>query len=309
MDLADLKTFEAVARHGSMNKAAAELHTVQSNVTARIRALEDELGVALFQRHARGVTATPAAQRMLPFVGRIAQLVNEARAAATDRGEPTGTLTLGTLETTMALRLSPLLTDFARTWPEVRLVVNSGTTSGLMQDVIDYRLDGAFVAGPIHHPALHVETMFTEELVLVTSPAIRSVKELAGRPDLKTVVFQFGCSYRQRLDSFLAGMGIVVAKPLEFGSLDAIINCVAAGVGITLLPKGVVADAATAGDVSIHRVPKELAHVETLFVRREDAYVSSAMTAFLEMARQVYRQSKAVPGRGRRGVEPQAVPA
>ncbi len=304
MDLADLKTFEAVARHGSMNKAAAELHTVQSNVTARIRALEDELGVTLFQRHARGVTVTPAAQRMLPFVGRIARLVSEARAAATDGGEPSGTLTLGTLETTMALRLSPLLTEFARAWPEVRLVVSAGTTSGLMQDVIDYRLDGAFVAGPVHHPALHVEPVFTEELVLVTSPAICSLKELAGLRDLKTVVFQFGCSYRQRLDAFLAGLGIVVAKPLEFGSLDAIVNCVSAGVGITLLPKGVVADAATSGDVAIHRLPRELAMVDTMFVRREDAYVSSAMTVFLEMAKRIYRQSRQPPGRGRRAAEP-----
>ncbi len=310
MDIADLKTFEAVARHGSMNKAAAELHTVQSNVTARIRALEDELGVALFQRHARGVTITPAAQRMLPFVGRISQLVSEARAAATDSGEPTGTLTLGTLETTMALRLSPLLTEYARTWPDVRLVVSAGTTAGLMQDVIDYRLDGAFVAGPIRHPALHVEPVFTEELVLVTSPAIRTLKDLPGARDLKTVVFQFGCSYRQRLDAFLAGLGIVVARPLEFGSLDAIVNCVSAGVGITLLPKGVVADAVTAGDVAIHRLPRELAMVETLFVRREDSYVSSAMTAFLELARRVYRQSRTgVPVRGWRGAQEPTVAA
>ncbi|WP_414440414.1 LysR substrate-binding domain-containing protein [Burkholderia sp. 22PA0099] len=309
MDLADLKTLEAVARHGSMNKAAAELHTVQSNVTARIRSLEDELGVTLFQRHARGVTVTPAAQRMLPFVGKIAQLVSEARSAATDTGEPSGTLTLGTLETTMALRLSPLLTEFARTWPDVRLVVSSGTTAGLMQDVIDYRLDGAFVAGPVKHPALYVEPVFAEELVLVTSPAIRSLKELAGQRDLKTVVFQAGCSYRQRLDAFLTGIGVVVAKPLEFGSLDAIVNCVSAGVGITLLPKGVVADAATSGDVALHRLPRELAHVETMFVRREDTYVSSAMTAFLEMAKRIYRQSTLPPGRVRRAAEPHTTAA
>ena len=69
MDATDLKVFEAVARHGSMNRAAAELNTVQSNVTARVRALELELGVLLFQRHARGVKVTPAGRRMLPFFG------------------------------------------------------------------------------------------------------------------------------------------------------------------------------------------------------------------------------------------------
>ncbi|PXW22885.1 LysR family transcriptional regulator [Paraburkholderia caballeronis] len=289
MDVADLKTFEAVARHGSMNKAASELHTVQSNVTARIRALEEELGLPLFQRHARGVTPTPAGQRMLPFVGRITRLIDEVQAAARDDGAPAGSLVIGGLETTTALRLSPLLTEFARTWPDVRLVVSSGTTARLLQDVVECRLEGAFVAGPIDHPELHQEAVFVEELMLVTSPAVQSLKDLTKIPDLKTIVFQFGCSYRQRLETFLAGKGIVVAKPLEFGSLDAILSCVSAGVGVTLLPKGIVAAVADAGKVAIHRLPKDLARVETLFIRRHDGYVSSALAAFLEMARKVYR--------------------
>lgn len=290
MDVADLKTFEAVARHGSMNKAAAELHTVQSNVTARIRALEDELGIALFERHARGVIATPAAQRVLPFVSRIAKLLAEARAAARDDGVPAGTLMLGSLETTTALRLSPLLTEFARTYPDVRLAVTAGTTAGLVRDVVASRMDGAFVAGPVTHPDVHQELVFTEELVLATSPAIRSLKALSEIGDLRIVVFQSGCSYRQRLESYLAGTGIVVARPLEFGSLDAIVSCVSAGVGITLLPRGVLAAAADAGRIAIHRMPRELARVETLFIRRHDAYVSSAMTAFLTMTRQFHRK-------------------
>jgi len=302
MDVADLKTFEAVARHGSMNKAAAELHTVQSNVTARIRALEDELGLPLFQRHARGVTPTPAGQRILPFVGRIARLIDDVQAAARDDGAPCGSLVLGSLETTTALRLSPLLTHFARTWPDVRLVVSSGTTARLTQDVVECRLEGAFVAGPIEHPELHREAVFVEELVLVTSPAVRSLKDLAKIADLKTIVFQFGCSYRQRLETFLSESGVVAARPLEFGSLDAIIGCVSAGVGITLLPKGVVAAAIDAGQVAAHRLPKELARVETLFIRRNDAYVSSAMAAFVQMAKDFYGRANA----GRRAA-PEAV--
>jgi DNA-binding transcriptional LysR family regulator len=289
MDIADLKTLAAVAQHGSMNKAAGELHTVQSNVTARIRALEDEIGVPLFQRHARGVTITPAGQRMLPFVGRIAKLLAEAQAAAKDDGAPTGALVLGGLETTTALRLAPLLTQYARTYPEVRLAISTGTTAGLLREVVECRLDGAFVSGPINHPDIHQESVFTEELVLVTSPAIRSIKDLVNVTDLKTIVFQRGCSYRQRLETLLGGMGIVVARPLEFGSLDAIISSTGAGVGVTLLPRGVVASAFEAGRVSIHRLPREQARAETLFIRRTDGFVSSALTAFLDIARRFHR--------------------
>ncbi|BDU22147.1 LysR family transcriptional regulator [Dyella sp. GSA-30] len=286
MDVADLKTFEAVVRHGSMNKAAQELHTVQSNVTARIQALEQELGVALFQRHARGVNATPAGQRILPFVARISKLLAEAESAAKDDGTPHGVLTLGSLETTMALRLSPALSGFARNYPDVRLVIRSGTTEGLIRQVVENQLDGAFVAGPIDHPEIAQERVFTEELVLVTSQAIQTLKDLPKTPGLRTIVFQLGCSYRQRLETILAGMGIVTAKPLEFGSLDTIINCVAAGIGVTLLPRGVVAAAAENARINVHALPRNRAWVETLFIRRHEAYVSSALKAFVAMARE-----------------------
>ena len=69
MDAADLRVFQSVALTGSMNKAALELNTVQSNVTARIKSLEDEVGFALFERTHRGVTLTAAGRRLLPFAG------------------------------------------------------------------------------------------------------------------------------------------------------------------------------------------------------------------------------------------------
>ena len=285
MDVADLKVFEAVARHGSMNRAASELHTVQSNVTARIRGLEHEIGVALFQRHVRGVSLTPAGQRMLPYAARLAKLVADAKTAALDDGLPGGALTLGTLETTAALRLSPILSDFARMHPQVRLSLTTGTSCSLASDVAECRLDGAFIAGPLDHPDLLAETVFREELVLVTPRTLRSLDQIKSVTDLKTIVFRMGCSYRQRLETLLAEMGVLTALPLEFGSIDAILACVAAGIGITLLPRGVVAAAAEQDLVALHTLAPDKAQVETLFIRRHDAYVSSAMHAFVDIAR------------------------
>lgn len=285
MDVADLKAFEAVARHGSMNRAAVELHTVQSSVTARIRSLEREVGVALFRRHVRGVSMTPAGQRMLPYAARIAKLVADARLAAMDDGPPCGSLALGTLETNAALRLSPIVSNFARTYPKVRLTLTTGTSCSLAVDVAECRLDGAFIAGPFDHPELHSETIFHEELVLVTPRTIHSLEQLTSAPDMMTIVFRAGCSYHQRLEAVLAEMGVLVTTLLEFRSLDAIIACVAAGVGVTLLPRGVVAAAAQQDIIAIHEISPEKARVETLFVRRHDAYISSAMRAFVEVSR------------------------
>ena len=285
MDVTDLKVVDAVARHGSMNKAASELNTVQSNVSARIRSLEDELGVALFQRSARGVQVTPAGRRILPFAARLSRLLSDASCAARDDGHPKGVFEIGTLETTLALRLPRLIAKFAKAYPEVRPVIRTGTTCSLIQGVIDCKLEGAFVVGPVNHPELLSEQAFREELVLVTSCAIDTLDALATVDNLKTVVFRIGCSYRQRLDSLLANLGILAPEPLEFGSIEAIIACVSAGVGVTLLPKGVVASELREGLVNAHELAPEIADVETVFVRRLDGYFSSALSTFLDSVR------------------------
>ncbi|MNL48288.1 HTH-type transcriptional regulator GltR [compost metagenome] len=137
------------------------------------------------------------------------------------------------------------------------------------------------MVGPVNHPELHTEVAFREELVLVTSPSLQKLEDVAGIDNLKTVVFRLGCSYRQRLDTLLTSLGVLAPEPLEFGSIEAIIACVSAGVGITLLPRGVIANAAREGLVTVHELPAELAEVETVFVRRIDGYLSSALATFL----------------------------
>lgn len=285
MDAAALRVFEAVARWGGMNRAAAELHTVQSNVTARIRLLEAELGAPLFRRHARGVTLTAAGQRLLPHAVRVRRALEEARLAVDDDGTPKGPLAVGSLETTAALRLSPVLSAFVAAHPGVDLVLRTGTTAELVEEVVQHRLEGAFVCGPVDHPALEAEIVFHEELVLVTARSVRGAAALTARGEVKIVVLRAGCSYRQRLESILAGRGVVGVRRLEFGTLDAIVACVAAGLGVTLLPRSVVAAAGRAGRVALHALPPTEARVETLFVRRRDALPSSALAAFLRAAR------------------------
>ncbi|HYH39411.1 MAG TPA: LysR family transcriptional regulator [Azospirillum sp.] len=293
MDAGDLRVFEAVARLGGMNRAAAALNTVQSNVTARVRALEEELGVPLFHRHSRGVTLTDAGARLLPYAVRVALLLDDARRAAKDDGTPRGALTLGSLETTMALRLPPVLASYAASYPDVDLVLRTGTTAELIRDVLEHRLEGAFVCGPVDHPDLEEETVFREEMVVVTSRPVRSLDELSRRGDLKIVVFRAGCSYRHRLEAILAQRGVVSLRLLEFGTLDSILACVGAGIGITLLPRAVVARAVRDGLVAAHDLPAADANVETVFIRRGDAFRSSALAAFLDHARPPLRHADA----------------
>jgi DNA-binding transcriptional LysR family regulator len=285
MDASDLRVFEAVARLGGMSRAAAELNTVQSNVTARIRGLEQELGEPLFRRHSRGVEPTAAGRRLLPYAGRVAALLAEAAAAVRDDGTPRGALVVGSLETTAALHLSPVLTGYARAFPEVDLTLRTGTTAEMIAAVLDRQVQGAFVCGPVDHPDLEVEPVFREDLAVLTAPSVRSTEALAGRRDLRIVVLRAGCSYRQRLEEILAARGAVGYRRLEFGTLEAILGAVAAGLGVTLLPKRLIGPVWRDGRVAVHELPAAEGRVETVFVRRTDARVSSALAAFLERAR------------------------
>jgi len=285
MDAADLRIFEAVARLGGMTRAAAELHTVQSNVTARIRALEDGLGTPLFERSSRGVALTAAGRRLLPYAVRVRHLLEDARQAVEDEGTPAGPLTLGSLETTAALRLSPLLSTYLAKYPEVDLILRTGTTRELTEAVLEHRVEGAFVCGPVSHPELDAETIFCEELAIFTAPAVEGLDELVKQGDLKIVVLRIGCSYRQRLEDILAKRGVVGARLLEFGTLEAIVGCVAAGLGVTLLPKALIGPVWPDGRVAVHELAAADAVVDTVFIRRRDGFVSSALAAFLQCVR------------------------
>src|SRR6202048_5096934 len=121
MELSDLTTFATVARTGGITRAADEPHPVQSNVTQRVKALEAEIGTALFERHSRGMTLTGAGRRLLPYAQRMAALSREAILAARDDGEPKGPLSIGSMETTAAVRLPSLLPEFYRRYPAGRL--------------------------------------------------------------------------------------------------------------------------------------------------------------------------------------------
>ncbi|MEZ5785942.1 MAG: LysR substrate-binding domain-containing protein [Xanthobacteraceae bacterium] len=287
MDAADLRVFEAVARLGGMSRAATELNTVQSNVTSRIRALEEELGTKLFHRTNRGVALTAAGRRLLPYAGRIRRLLADARRAVDDDGTPRGPLTIGSLESTAANRLPRILAAYAADHPDVDLVLTPGTTGELIERTLNHDVDGAFVCGPADHPDLEEETVFREELVIATARmrAACDLTEILRQRRLKIVVLRAGCSYRRRLEDVLARRGIVGLRQLEFGTIDGILGAVAAGIGLTLLPRSLVAARERAGEIAIHSLSPVEAEVATVFIRPRAAPISTALAAFLSFVR------------------------
>lgn len=118
MDLAALAIFRAVVHENGVTRAAAKLNRVQSNVTTRIKQLEEELGAPLFVRDGRRLVLTPAGETLLPYAERLLALADEARHAVRE-DRPHGRLRLGAMESTAASRLPPVLARYHQTWPDV----------------------------------------------------------------------------------------------------------------------------------------------------------------------------------------------
>jgi len=280
MELSSLRFFAVVADTQSISAAAKQLHCVQSNVTNRIRQLEADLGVTLFYRRSRGVVLTPAGHRLLSYAKRILQLAEEAKQVVQEDEQPKGRLRLASMETTAAVRLPEVLAAYHQRYPEVELSLQTGTSERVLHSVLNYEIDVGLVGGKVEHPEICQAAVFNEELVLLS--ALEADLETI-LPQRAILVFRSGCTYRARLESWLREIGLRPMQILEFGTLEAILGCVRAGMGVTLLPCYVVERMLQPNSIRVYPIPPRFAHVPTMCIRRRDTYVSAALQAFMAL--------------------------
>ena len=153
MDLSDLRIFLAVVREGGVTRAAERLNRVQSNVTTRIRQLEEDLDAALFIREGKRLQLAPAGQALLGYAERLLALADEARASIHDP-KPRGLFRLGSMESTAAIQLPKALNEYHRLYPEVTLELRIGNPLTLASAILAGELDAALVAEPIARRAI-----------------------------------------------------------------------------------------------------------------------------------------------------------
>jgi LysR family transcriptional regulator, cell division regulator len=283
VDLNTLNVFQTVARLGSISQAARELKYAQSNITMKIQQLETDLQTTLFYRHNRGTSLTAKGSMLLTYTEKIFHLIEETRKVMNDDQIPKGSLIIGSMETTAAVRLPALISKYHKDYPDVDLTLKTGPTEQNIQGVLQYELDGAFVAGPVEHPELIQKEVIEEELVLITDtihPPLSSIKDIQTRTLL---VFRTGCSYRGKLEQLLHQERVIPNKIMEFGTLDAIIGCVSAGLGISMLPQSVIAKCIQDGILRQHSIPDLYGKVKTVFIYRKDKYVPTSLVKFINM--------------------------
>ena len=280
MEIRDLRIFLSVAQHGSISKAAEELHYVQSNVTARIKHLEELLDTPLFHRKSKGVELTVSGHLLLDYAKKIVRLAKEAESAVTNQDEPRGKLLIGSMETTAAVRLPSLLAAYHRTYPQVELKLVTGPSEASIRRLLDFEVDGALVAGEINPELLEAEKAFDEELVLVAPSDVTAVGQLKERTIL---VFRSGCSYRAQLERWLRDTGNVPYQIMELGSIEGILGCISAGMGISFLPRSAVDNKNSQKTFTLIPLPEDFSKMTTWFVSRREEKPSKAMSVFREM--------------------------
>ncbi|NDJ57502.1 LysR family transcriptional regulator [Enterobacteriaceae bacterium 4M9] len=250
MDLTQLEMFNAIAETGSITAAAKRVHRVPSNLTTRIRQLEASLGVELFIRENQRLRLSPAGHSFLDYSRRILALVDEARTVVS--GEtPRGTLALGSLESTAAVRIPAILAEFNRRFERIHLTLSTGPSGDMLDGVLDGTLAAAFVDGPVLHPALEGVAVFDEEMVVIApaghAPILRA-QDVNGR---SIYAFRANCSYRRHFESWFQDDGAMPGKIHEMESYHGMLACVIAGAGLALMPRSMLESMPGSHQVSV----------------------------------------------------------
>ena len=181
IELEALEIFKAVVDCGGVTRAAAQLHRVPSNVTTRLKQLEEGLGTKLFHRHSRKLLLSSEGKLLLAYAEQLLRLSSEAELALRS-GKARGKLRIGTLESTAAARLPPVLARYHRANPEVQIELVTGTTRALLEQVSRYAIEAAFVAERFEPDGLEMMPVFREKLVVIAPKEITAIKNAGGYP-------------------------------------------------------------------------------------------------------------------------------
>jgi DNA-binding transcriptional LysR family regulator len=281
LDLRALEIFRAVAIEGSVSKAAIKLNRVQSNISTRVKQLEEQLEKTLFLRRNRGLTLTSDGHLLLSYTERLLQLSMEA-SEALNEGKPSGAFRIGTMESTAAARLPQILSRYHERYPDVRIELETDTAGGLMDRLLNYDVEIAFLAEPVSFERISTEPVFEERLILVAPksfPPIENTRQISG----KTVVaFEAGCAYRRYLEEWLLEAGIVPGGIMAVSSYLAIFACVSAGTGYAVVPRSVLDIVSTKGQFRRYDLPDSVSRIKTLLAWRSD-YRSAKLDALRQL--------------------------
>ncbi|MCZ7630302.1 MAG: LysR family transcriptional regulator [Microthrixaceae bacterium] len=243
MDRKQLRTLLAVAEHRSFSAAAVALGTVQSNVSAHVSRLEDELGVTLIDR-----ATTEPTEEGLVVLERARRIEGEFDSLSSDlaylRDVVVGTVRLGVIGTTARWLVPPLLKAAWNEYPEVRVIVLDAPSSVLVTGITTGAIDLGVVNLPIEHPDIRVDPLFTEDRILIAPEGHplhgRSEVSLEELAEHDLLLEAPGTAFRDVLDTAAAEAGVQLRARAEFDGMRLLASLAFAGFGAGVVPASAI---------------------------------------------------------------------
>lgn len=256
-----IRVFRSVARHLNFSRAAEELLLTQPAVTQQIKALEEELGVALFDRGGGRITLTAGGRALLPFAESMRTLGEEAAVAIAEaQGERAGELSLGASQTIAQYLLPHLIAGFLKEQPKVRTTACSGNSDAVLQRLLTREIGMALIEAPEQRRDIHIEPFMEDHMVLVVPAGHPHAGSEMQPLDLATqplLMREFGSGSRRVVEQALQAAGLKsrqLAIRMELDSTEALLSAVEAGLGITFVSRWAVRNQLALGTLRVAHV-------------------------------------------------------
>lgn len=307
MELYQLRTFAAVAEFGHVTRAAEKVHISQPAVSAQIKALEEELGLPLFDRTPTGMVLTAAGKRLLLQAERVLAAAQELRAEARSlAGAVAGRLKLGTVSDPESIRLGEFLSRAVELHPLLELEVHHQVSGAAFESVRNGELDASFYFGRLTHPT--VASLALHEIAYrVAAPAAWKDKvegatwgELAALPWILTPPIS---SHRGLVGELFAEHGEEPTSVVQADHETVMENLIVSGLGLSLLREDLARAREAAGEVIVLKNARLTTMLQFVYLAEREQ--EPAIAALLFAVREVWRgegktASRARPRRPRR---------
>jgi DNA-binding transcriptional LysR family regulator len=296
MDLAQLEVFLTVAREGRFSRAAEKLFRTQSAISQTIHKLEEELGEPLLDRSSRDGLLTDAGRVLQEYAERLLNLRSDAHEALVELRElHKGKLAIAANEFT-ALYLLPVLGEFRRLHPMIKIVVQRSLGSHIPDDVLRHNSELGVLTYDPQEPQLCSTVVYLDELIFVvppTHPLARaqqvSIRQLGAESFVAHIV---SSPYREKVIQAFKRHKTPLHMDIELPTLQAIKRFVAMGNGVALLPEISVENELARGELVRIAVRELRLHRKLRLVYRKSASLSHAARAFLKVAETVALERK-----------------
>lgn len=286
MDSKQLQTFLIAAKTLSFTQTAQRLDYAQSSITAQIKALEQELGVLLFERLGKRIVLTEEGKHLQQYAQKMVELEQTMKKAMRNEQEQM-VLKVGAQESQCVYRLPSILQQFQQAYPQVKIIFKPVHTTEIAKELLQTgALDIAFITDTYQETVMLQREHLTEEQLVFVCAFNHKRQPLSMETLLLT---EAGCSYRNQLETYLQQEKVMPQQVIEFASIEAIKQCVIAGLGITYLPKMVVERELHNGELIEYPLSFILAPIHTDIAWHKDKHVQPVLQDFITIAKQRYR--------------------